>query len=294
MTSNNNIRELPKWANTAVSEALAKLRHSLDPRMGSSGFRDLDQMLGGFWPGELTIIGGSPDMGKTALAQNIAEHLAFKESKTAIYFSSDLTVAQLAVRTLCSEGRVSLDNIQSGNLTDDEQERFVTAIDRLVLGGLHFDWRENLSISQIHDLTARYSKRCGNLGLVVVDYLQQLCTDDNRPITGLEITASLRQLKILAEEFHCPVLALSQLPLSVELRTNKLPVLSDLGLTESMRKYIDTVVLIYRDEVYAKDDCLEPGLADLIFPIRRDGSSGQTKLVFLNQLAKFETLACGF
>lgn len=290
--SNNNIRKLPNWANAAISEALAKLRHSLDPRMGSSGFRDFDQMSGGLWPGELTIIGGSPEMGKTALALNIAEHLAFKESKTAIYFSSDLTVDQLALRTLCSEGRISLDNIHSGELTVHERERFASAICNLASGRLHFAWREDLSINQVLDGAARYSKKCGNLGLVVVDYLQQLCRNDNRPITNVEIAESLRQLKSLAKEFQCPVIALSQLPLNVEMRRNKRPVLGDIGIVDVVQKYADTVVLLYRDEVYTKNDCPEPGLVNLIFPIRRDGSSGQTKLVFLNQIAKFETLAC--
>jgi replicative DNA helicase len=260
--------------------------------MGSSGFCDFDQMSGGLWPGELTVIGGSPDMGKTALALNIAEHLAFKESKTAIYFSSDLSVDQLALRTLCSEGRISLENICLGKLTNHERERFASAICNLASGRLHFAWREGLSINQVLDGAAKYSKKCGNLGLVVVDYLQQLCTADNRPITNVEIAESLRQLKSLAKEFHCPVIAISQLPLNVEMRRNKRPVLGDMGIVDVIQKYADTVVLLYRDEVYTKNDCPEPGLVNLIFPIRRDGSSGQTKLVFLNQIAKFETLAC--
>ena len=125
-----------------------------------------------------------------------------------------------------------------------------------------------------------------------MDYLQQLCSDDNRPINEFEIAESLRQLKELATEFHCPVIALSQLPLSVEMRWNKRPELSDLGLIEPIRNYVDTVALLYRDEVYTKNDCPEPGIVNLTFPIRRDGSSGQTKMVFLNQIAKFETLAC--
>lgn len=288
----NNANELPMWVNNAVKETLEKLRNGPEPGVIGSGFFDIDQMTGGLWPGDLIIVAGSPEMGKTALALNIAEHLAFKESKTAVFISVDLRSEQLALRTVCSIGRISLQNLHAGKLTADEHRRLKDAFGTLALGRLHIEWYEEFSISAIRDLASRYSKKCGNLGLVVVDYLQRLSSNEHGPITVFEIAETLRQLKALANEFQCPVIALSQLPPKVEMRRNKRPVLTDLGPIEPIRKYVDTVILLYRDEVYTKDSCPEPGLVDAVFPLRRDGSYGETRLVFLNQIAKFESLAC--
>ena len=165
----NNSNELPVWVNRAITETLEKQRNGLETGVVSSGFYDLDQMSEGLRPGDLIIVAGSPQMGKTALALNIAEHIAFKESKTAVFTSVDLSSEQLALRTVCSIGRISLQNMHAGKPTADEHRRLKDALGTLALGRLHIDMYEDLSISAIRDLASMYSKKCGNLGLVVVD-----------------------------------------------------------------------------------------------------------------------------
>lgn len=289
--STKNVHNTPKWFSERIRIALAKQDRRLISGMGFSGFDDFDQMAGGLWPGDLIVFGGSPDMGKTALALNISEYLAFKECKAVVYFSSDLMISQLEARTLCSEGRISLHNIRTGELTVDERGRLDEAVDLLADGRLHFDYEEDLSVHQICSRATEYSRKCGSLGLVVVDYLQRLGSEQNRLLSTCELEETLQILKTLAQQLLCPVIALWQLPLKVEMRWNKRPVLGDLGSVKVIQKCVDTVVLLYRDEVYSREDCQQPGLVNLIFPIRRDGSSRETKMVFLSQIAKFETLA---
>lgn len=290
MTS-KNIKDPPMWIHEKIKHALAKQRCRLTNEVIFSGFDDFDQMSGGLWPGDLMVIGGSPDMGKTALALNISEHIAFKENKSVIYISTDLTCNKLAIRTMCSEGRISLHNVQTGRMTSHELGRCKGALDSLAYGRLYFDYKDELDTHEICTRAIEYSEKRGKLDLVVVDYLQELCSEQNRRISVHEIEDALQNLKSLAHQLQCPVIALWQLPLSVDIRSNKLPTLSDMGPIDVIQKSVDTVVLLYRDEVFSKKDCQQPGIVDLIFPIRRDGSSGQTRIVFLNSIAKFETLA---
>ncbi len=259
-----------------------------------TGFIDLDRMTSGLQAGDLVVLAARPSMGKTAFAINIAEHVALNEGLPVAVFSMEMGAAQLAVRIVGSIGRVNQGHLRTGKLTDDEWPRLTEAIERLRTVSLHIDETPGLTPSELRANARRLSRQCGKLGLIVVDYLQLMsgsnsdASNDNRATELGEIS---RGLKMLAKELQCPVIALSQLNRSVEQRTDKRPMMSDLRESGAIEQDADIIMFIYRDEYYTKDACKEPGVAEIIIGKQRNGPTGTVKLAFLNMLTRFETLA---
>jgi replicative DNA helicase len=260
-----------------------------------TGFVDFDRMTSGLQPGDLIVLAARPSMGKTALAINIAEHVAVNEGLPVAVFSMEMGASQLAVRIVGSIGRVDQGHLRTGKLSDDEWPRLTEAIEKLRNVSLHIDETPGLTPSELRANARRLARQCGKLGLIVVDYLQLMSGSsssggDNR---ATEIGEISRGLKMLAKELQCPVIALSQLNRSVEQRTDKRPMMSDLRESGAIEQDADVIMFIYRDDYYNKES-KEPGVAEVIIGKQRNGPTGTVKLAFLKPLTKFESLASGY
>jgi replicative DNA helicase len=259
-----------------------------------SGFYDLDRMTAGFQAGDLIVLAARPSMGKTALAINIAEHVALNEGLPVAVFSMEMGAAQLAVRIVGSIGRIDQSHLRTGKLTDDEWPRLTEAIEKLRTISLHIDESAGLTSSELRANARRLSRQCGKLGLIVVDYLQLMSGSSNEGENrATELGEISRGLKMLAKELQCPVIALSQLNRSVETRPDKRPMMSDLRESGAIEQDADIIMFIYRDEYYTKEACKEPGVAEVIIAKQRNGPTGTVKLAFLKPITKFESLASG-
>jgi replicative DNA helicase len=259
-----------------------------------TGFYDLDRMTSGLQSGDLVVLAARPSMGKTAFAINIAEHVALNEGLPVAVFSMEMGASQLAVRVVGSIGRIDQGHLRTGKLNDDEWPRLTEAIEKLRTVSLHIDETPGLTPSELRANARRLSRQCGKLGLIVVDYLQLMSGSggsggDNRATELGEIS---RGLKMLAKELQCPVIALSQLNRSVEQRTDKRPMMSDLRESGAIEQDADIIMFIYRDDYYNKDS-KDPGVAEIIIGKQRNGPTGTVRLTFLKNLTRFESLASG-
>ena len=259
-----------------------------------TGFADLDRMTSGLQAGDMIVLAARPSMGKTSFAVNIAEHVALNEGLPVAIFSMEMGAAQLAVRIVGSIGRVNQGNLRTGKLTDDEWPRLTEAIEKLRTVSLHIDETPGLTPGELRANARRLARQCGKLGLIVVDYLQLMSgsgagSADNRATELGEIS---RGLKMLAKELQCPVIALSQLNRSVEQRTDKRPMMSDLRESGAIEQDADIIMFIYRDDYYNKDS-KEPNVAEVIIGKQRNGPTGTVKLFFQKSQTRFESLAMG-
>lgn len=260
-----------------------------------TGFIDLDRQTSGLQAGDLIVLAARPSMGKTALAINIAEHVALNEQLPVAVFSMEMGAAQLAIRIVGSIGRIDQVRLRTGRLNEEEWPRLIEAIERLRNVALHIDETPGLTVSELRANARRMARQCGKLGLIVVDYLQLMTvssgmSEENRATALGEIS---RGLKMLAKELQCPVIALSQLSRGVESRTDKRPMMSDLRESGAIEQDADVVMFIYRDEYYTKEASKEPGVAEIIISKQRNGPTGTTKLAFTARHTKFENLAHG-
>ena len=259
-----------------------------------TGFYDMDRMTAGLQKGDLIILAARPSMGKTAFALNIAESVAVNEGLPVLVFSMEMGAAQLALRMIGSLGRIDQSGLRTGRLRDDEWSRLTEAVERMSKAQLFIDETPALNPAELRARSRRMARQYGQLGLIVVDYLQLMSgtsksDGENR---ATEISEISRGLKALAKELQCPVMALSQLNRSVETRTDKRPMMSDLRESGAIEQDADVIMFIYRDEYYNKES-KEPGVAEIIIGKQRNGPVGTVKLTFLKPLTKFENLAPG-
>ena len=259
-----------------------------------TGFYDLDRMTAGLQPGDLVVLAARPSMGKTAFALNIAEHVAVNEGLPAVVFSMEMGASQLALRMVGSLGRIDQSNLRTGKLRDDEWGRLTEAVDKLGKASIFIDESAALTPGELRARARRQSRQCGKLGLIVVDYLQLMSGSSNGEENRATVLGEIsRGLKSLAKELKCPVIALSQLNRSVESRTDKRPMMSDLRESGAIEQDADVIMFIYRDDYYNKDASKEPGIAEIIIAKQRNGPVGTVKLTFLKPLTKFDNLAPG-
>ena len=261
-----------------------------------SGFVDFDKMTSGMQAGDLIVLAARPSMGKTALAINIAEHVALNEGLPVAVFSMEMGASQLAIRIVGSIGRIDQQRLRTGKLNQEEWPRLAEAIEKLRNVSLHIDETPSLTPMELRANARRLARTCGKLGLIVVDYLQLMSgntSSNNGDNRATEIGEISRGLKMLAKELQCPVIALSQLNRSVETRTDKRPMMSDLRESGAIEQDADVIMFIYRDDYYHKDS-KEPGVAEIIIGKHRNGPTGTVKLAFLKPLTRFESLASGY
>ncbi|CAK7037089.1 Replicative DNA helicase [Saezia sanguinis] len=258
-----------------------------------SGFYDYDRMTAGMQPGDLIVLAARPSMGKTALALNIAEHVAVEERLPVAVFSMEMGAAQLTLRLVGSLGRIDQGNLRTGKLRNDEWARLSETVEKMRDIDMFIDETPGLTPSELRANARRLARKFGRLGLIVVDYLQLMSGssgggDENRATELGEIS---RGLKSLAKELQCPVLALSQLNRSVEQRTDKRPMMSDLRESGAIEQDADVIIFIYRDDYYHKEQSKDPGVAEIIIAKQRNGPTGTVRLAFLKPLTRFENLA---
>jgi len=258
-----------------------------------SGFYDYDRMTAGMQPGDLIVLAARPSMGKTALALNIAEHVAVEERLPVAVFSMEMGAAQLTLRLVGSLGRIDQSNLRTGKLRNDEWARLSETVEKMRDIDMFIDETPGLTPSELRANARRLARKFGRLGLIVVDYLQLMSgssggSDENRATELGEIS---RGLKSLAKELQCPVLALSQLNRSVEQRTDKRPMMSDLRESGAIEQDADVIIFIYRDDYYNKEQSKDPGVAEIIIAKQRNGPTGTVRLAFLKPLTRFENLA---
>lgn len=254
-----------------------------------SGFTELDRKTAGMCGGDLIVLAARPAMGKTALAMNIAEHVALHERKGVAVFSLEMPGAQLAVRMMASVAGLNQHRVRRGRLNRDEWERLAAAVERIRGARIHVDESPLVGPNELRARCRRLFRAMkGKLGLVVVDYLQLMegsNAHDNRTNQIGEIS---RALKLLAKELDVPVLALSQLNRELEKRSNRRPMMSDLRDSGAIEQDADVILFIYRDAVYNKDS--EDEGAEIIIAKQRNGPVGTVRVAFHAENTRFENL----
>jgi replicative DNA helicase len=256
----------------------------------STGFVKLDEMTGGLHGGELFILAARPSMGKTALALNIAQHIATsKEPKTVAVFSLEMSKESLLTRMLCAAARVDGQKFRAGYLNQDERRQLASAAHMLSSAPLFIDDTSGANLMDIHAKLRRLKAEQG-LGLVVIDYLQLMSTPGRNENRNQEISKLSRGMKLLSKELDVPMLVLSQLSRAVETRQegDHRPQLSDLRDSGAIEQDADLVGFIFRPEVYKPERQDLRGLAELILAKQRNGPTGLVKLVFLKHCTRFE------
>lgn len=258
----------------------------------STGFVGLDKITTGLHEGNLIILAARPAMGKTALALNIAKHVATMERKPAVIFSLEMGAEELIERMVASEGMIPGYHLKTGNLSTDEWKRLVHAQNNLYDVPIFVDDTAGIRISDIRSKARKLSQEMGGLGIIIIDYLQ-LITGSKRENRQQIVSEISRELKILAKDLRVPVIALSQLSRSVEQRQDKRPMLSDLRESGSIEQDADIVAFLYRDAYYQKEqaDSQEANnVTELILEKNRHGSLGTVKLYFHKEYTKFSSV----
>ena len=252
----------------------------------STGFTEFDKLTAGLQKGDLIIIAGRPSMGKTTLAVNIAENAAIGAKVPTAIFSMEMPSQQLAFRMISSLGRVDQSHLRTGNFPDEDWSRINTAVQLMSEAPIFIDDSASLSPTEIR-ARARRLHREHNLGLIIIDYLQLMQVEGSKENRATELSEISRSLKALAKELELPVIALSQLNRSVEQRTDKRPVMSDLRESGAIEQDADLIVFIYREEV-TNPDTPRKGLADIVIAKQRNGPIGDFPLTFVGRYTKFE------
>lgn len=254
----------------------------------ATGYDELDRMTAGMQPAELIILAARPSMGKTALAMNIVQHAALIGKVAVAVFSLEMSMESLALRMLCSVGRIDSQRIRTGKLHDNDWPKLTRATGMLADAPIYIDDTAGLTVLEMR-AKARRLKSEHDLGMVVVDYLQLMQGKSNSENRAQEISEISRSLKAMAKELNVPVLALSQLNRSLENRTDKRPQLADLRESGAIEQDADVIMFIYRDEVYNRsEDNPNRGLAEVIIGKQRNGPTGMIKMTFLGEYTTFE------
>ncbi|MCR5796704.1 MAG: replicative DNA helicase [Eubacterium sp.] len=294
--NNNNTEFMPirKVALDALKNIYDASQTSGSVTGVSTGFYDLDRKTAGLQPSNLVLIAARPAMGKTAFALNIAEYVGMKNKITTAIFSLEMSKLELAKRLMSMNSKVDSQHIRSGNLTDEEWNDLSEST--LVLGEskIVIDDTPAISIQELRS-KCRKLKLEQDLGLVIIDYLQLMNGSSGRKSESRqnEISEISRNLKAIAREIDCPVIALSQLSRAVEGRDDKRPMLSDLRESGAIEQDADVVMFLYRDEYYNKDSDRK-GITEVIIGKQRSGPTGTVELKWLAEYTKFANLDVGY
>lgn len=250
-----------------------------------TGFSDLDKMTSGLQAGDLVIVAGRPSMGKTSFSMNIGEHVAIEQGLPVAVFSMEMGAVQLAMRMVGSVGLLDQHRMRTGKLTNEDWPRLTKAVQQVQEAQIYIDETPGLSSMEVRARARRLARQCGQLGLIIIDYLQLMSSSggENR---ATEVSEISRSLKGLAKELNCPLIALSQLNRSLEQRPNKRPVMSDLRESGAIEQDADLILFIYRDEVYNQDSP-DKGTAEIIIGKQRNGPIGSVRLTFQGASTRF-------
>ena len=309
-----------KEVNSLIKEAVERLdelfKNDTDITGLSTGFSDLDSMTSGWQKSDLVIIAGRPSMGKTAFAMNMVEHATLHQDRPVLVFSLEMPASSLIMRMLSSIGKIDATRMRSGNLVEDDWPRLSSAAQRLKDRPLFIDDSAGITPLEMRSRIKQFTReRVDQLrqkwqgehgadtppdvedlyeqaqpGMIMVDYLQLMNGTNAAEGRVQEISQISRELKGLAREYNCPVIALSQLSRNVEQRPNKRPVNADLRESGAIEQDADVIAFIYRDEVY-NEDSPDKGTAEIIIGKQRNGPIGTCRLIFMGKYTRFENLA---
>ena len=278
----------------ALQESLEQLE-ALFERDGAmtgvpSGYIDLDEVLLGFQPSNLIVVAARPGQGKTSFALGAASHVALETRKPVVFFSMEMGYLELTQRMLASEAGVNSRLLRTGRIPESDWTKISHAVGRLAEAPFYIDDNAHLTVMEMRAKCRRLKAMHGDLGLVVVDYLQLMSTPRRSENRQVEVSELSRGLKILARDLETPVMALSQLNRSLEYRTDKRPMLADLRESGSIEQDADVVAFIYRDDSY-NPESTEKGTAEIIVAKHRNGPTAKISLAFLEHLTRFADLA---
>lgn len=255
-------------------------------------FIELNNKTQGLQKGDLVIVAARPSMGKTTFALNLAETVLAHAGLPVVIFSMEMPATSIVMRMISAFGEIHQGHVRSGNMSEEEWEKFYTTVGFLQNLHLYIDDRNNLPPSEVRATCRRIAKNHGNtgLGMIIVDYLQLMKVPGMEGNRVNEIGEISRSLKALAREMNCPVVALSQLNRSLEQRTDKRPVMADLRESGAIEQDADLIIFIYRDEVYHKDKKDNKGIAEIIIGKQRNGPIGKVMLNFMGEYTKFDNI----
>lgn len=281
---------IKKYLTTAVDRIDALFTQEGAVTGISTGYTDLDEKTSGLQKSDLIIVAGRPSMGKTSFAMNLVENAAIKDKAAVAVFSMEMPGEQLSIRLMSSLGRIDQHKMRTGQLDDEDWPRITSSVSMLSEAAIFIDDTPALSPNELRARCRRLAREHGELGLIVIDYLQLMQVPGMRDNRVGEISEISRSLKALAKELNVPVIALSQLNRSLEQRPNKRPVMSDLRESGAIEQDADIIIFIYRDEVYNKES-EDKGSAEIIIGKQRNGPIGTVRLAFLGKYTRFENFA---
>ena len=268
-------------------ELLAKNNGKLDSV--ESGYADLDELLTGFHPGEMILVAGRPAMGKTSIGMNFIENAAIRTGTRAAVFSLEMPAEQLAMRMLCTEARVNMQNVRRGQISNEEWDKLCNAIITICKSAIYVDASPGLTVSQIRSKARRMQSQ-GGLDIIMIDYLSLMSGVGKFGSRQEEVAQISRALKSLAVELHVPIIALQQLSRAPTGRSNHRPQLSDIRESGAIEQDADVVMFIHREDYY-EPDTAEKNIAELIIAKQRNGSLGTVKLGWKGEYTWFMDLS---
>lgn len=295
----NGFKKISDVLNATIEDIDQRAQEDSSVTGLSTGYAELDKVTAGLHPDELVILAARPGVGKTAFALNVAENVAVHTPATVAIFSLEMGAEQLASRLLCAQGSIDANDLRTGNLNDEEWKNLVVATGILSRTSIYIDDTPGIKMAEIRAKCRRLAKETGNLGLIIVDYLQ-LIEGTGQENRQQEVSVISRQLKRLAKELHVPVIALSQLSRGVEQRQDKRPLLSDIRESGSIEQDADMVAFLYRDDYYNdesdsdnSEDVLDTnaGEVEVIISKNRSGPRGTIKLLFVKSYNKFAAIS---
>lgn len=272
-------------------ESISKAAKSKDGLMGvATGFPLMDKKLSGFQPSQLIVVAGRPGMGKTSFALNVAEHIAVRENRPIAIFSLEMSREQLGLRLLCSGAGVDSQNARTGQLTEKDFYALADAMVPLEGAPIYIDDTAIIGPGEIMAKTRRLKSQVGEIGLVIIDYLQLMTAGGRVENRQQEISTITRSLKVAAKELNVPIMLLSQLSRATEKRENKRPMLSDLRESGAIEQDADVVLFLHREDYYSQEG-EEPGRSSIIIAKQRSGPTGTIDVIWRGEQTKYMEVA---
>ena len=286
LKANNGFQNINQLVKESLEQIEERAENGESVTGVATGFSEFDNKTTGLQGGDLIIVAGRPSMGKTSFAMNLSEYASLKSDAVTAIFSMEMSGTQLSTRLISSMGRINQQKIRTGKLTDDDWPRLTNAVALLSKANIFIDDTPALTPTDIR-ARARRLKREKGLDLIVIDYMQLMQLTNSSENRATELSEISRSLKALARELDVPVVALSQLNRSLENRTDKRPIMSDLRESGAIEQDADLIAFIYRDEVY-NEDSTDKGKAEIIVAKQRNGPIFKTTLTFLGECTRFE------
>lgn len=283
----------PEGVNTLLQGAIERIDELFNSDSNltglSTGFTELDDKTSGLQKSDLIIVAARPSMGKTAFAVNLVEHAILNTDKPVVVFSMEMPASSIIMRMISAIGRIHMSKVLSGKLDEEDWPKLTAAVSKLKDRPLFIDDTPALTPTEIRSRIRRIAREHGEIGMVMVDYLQLMQVAGASEGRTAEISEISRSLKAIAKEFNCPMVALSQLNRSLEQRPNKRPINSDLRESGAIEQDADVIMFIYRDEYY-NEESPDKGIAEIIIGKQRNGPTGTSRLAFLGHFTRFENL----